>query len=269
MKRNYTAFFLLLSLLFPGLAAGQKPYCSASHNSQNSSIGNNNRNNYVIALETIRLKEGNQIIFNLPGDGFSGKTNCGEEYRLANDVNDPVLLYKGGTYIIEASSSTAFSYHANFGAFIDLNNDKDFNDPGEFLGSWADRHNGKYNQTGLTPLEIPIPCNIPTGLNRLRIVCNYSGEPVTKNYGCQTCNGILSYGETVDITLNIQNPPSFTANISTPNDTLWPKRTNLFFTDNKLSCYTHFWDVDNDGTIEQSSKIPSFTNNRNVFLINY
>src|SRR5690606_27302099 len=129
----------------------------------------------------------------------------------------------------------------------------------------SDRLSAKYNQTGLTPLEIAIPCNIPTGLNRLRIVCNYSGEPVTKNYGCQTCNGILSYGETVDITLNIQNPPSFTANISTPNDTLWPKRTNLFFTDNKLSCYTHFWDVDNDGTIEQSSKIPSFTNNRNVW----
>lgn len=261
MKQNYLILFLYCVCNCPDLFS-QKPYCEGFHYYQNSSIGNYNANSYVIALEQVRIRENQTILFNQLGDGYSGNLNCGEEYRLANNTSNSVVLYTGGTYSIDASSSTAYSYYASFGAFIDFNNDKDFIDAGEYLGSWQDAYNGKFKQSLLKSKDIQIPCNATLGQNRLRIVCNYYGYPMNASYGCTSCSGAPFYGETMDICINISKPQLFKADFTLPSKDIWVKNAYLFSSTNSGSYYKHKWDLENDGSIEQNSSQSEFTNPR-------
>ncbi|HEY1046609.1 MAG TPA: GEVED domain-containing protein, partial [Bacteroidia bacterium] len=259
MKQKY--FIYLFICFFTSLELySQKPYCDAFHYYQNSSIGNYNSNSYVIALEQVRIREDQNILFNRLGDGYSGNLNCGEEYRLANSTSNSVTLFSGGTYTIDASSSSAYSYYASFGAFIDFNNDKDFIDPGEYLGSWQDAYNGKFKQSVLKSKDFQIPCNASIGQNRLRIVCNYYGYPMNASYGCTSCSGAPFFGETMDICINISKPSVFAANFTLPSKDIWVKNSYLFSSTNIGSSYTHNWDIENDGSVDQTGIKSNYVN---------
>lgn len=254
---------LFLSLFVSFVAKAQKPYCSASHVYQNSIKGNNNPINYVIAIEQVMIKNQQLTLFDNKGDGFSGKAVCGQEYRLLNSKDSFVNLFQGAYYQLYASSSTAYSYGASFGLFIDLNGDYDFNDSGEFLGEWKDINNGKYNPSVLKPFEFKIPCNTRLGNSRLRLICNYNGNPVTKQHGCTDCNGTALYGETADISIFVEPSPEFRADFNIPFDTLWTKTKYHFSNKNIRNYISHQWFI--DGVSVQNNRNSNFSNNSSLW----
>jgi hypothetical protein len=260
---NTLAICLLFFFSCGFVSKAQKPYCSASHVYQNSLKGNNNPINYVIAIEQVLIKNNQNTLFDNKGDGFSGDSACGLEYRLLNSKDSFVNLFKGGYYQFYVSSSSAYGYGASFGLFIDLNGDYDFNDSGEFLGEWKDLNNGKYKPSVLIPFEFKIPCNARLGNSRLRLVCNYNGNPVTKLHGCTSCNGTALYGETADISIFIEPTPEFSADFNIPYDTLWTK-TQYYFSNKNIKNYiAHQWFC--DGILVQKNRNSNFSNSSSLW----
>ena len=126
---------LLLSAVGLDANAQAAPWCDGYHMYQNSSVGGYTSSNYIFALEQVRISVGSQVIYNHAADGFSGSTNCGQEWRLSNSVSKAFDLTAGNTYTVEGSgSSGSYAYGGSIGVFIDFNNDKDFLDAGEYLG---------------------------------------------------------------------------------------------------------------------------------------
>ncbi len=96
------------------------------------------------------------------------------------------------------------SWGQYFVAYIDFNNDSDFDDPGEFFDIG-------YASGGTTISNtILIPNGIPGGSVRMRVLCKYGTGAVLAG---QACNN-FSYGETEDYTLNISTPLTDDAGIS-------------------------------------------------------
>jgi hypothetical protein len=92
-----------------------------------------------------------------------------------------------------------------FVAYIDFNNDFDFDDPGEFF-------NIGYAGAGTTIANtIMIPNGIPGGPTRMRVLCRFSTGALTAGQACATG---LSFGECEDYTLNIAPPPPNEAGIT-------------------------------------------------------
>jgi PKD repeat protein len=86
------------------------------------------------------------------------------------------------------------SWGQYFVAFIDLNNDLDFADPGEFF-------NIGYAGAGVTiNAPIAIPSATLAGTKRMRVMCRFGTTPLTAADSCATG---LSYGETEDYGLVI------------------------------------------------------------------
>lgn len=106
-------------------------------------------------------------------------------------VGDPLT-------ISVAQGSCGGSYGAYWSVFIDYNQDVDFNDPGEFVGSYGST-GGLFNANSI---NIIIPNTSLTGPTRLRVVLIEGGSTPTDP--CAT----YSWGETEDYTLNILPPPA-------------------------------------------------------------
>ncbi|MCC6818511.1 MAG: hypothetical protein IT245_06460, partial [Bacteroidia bacterium] len=263
MTRRLLCLIIPILLCFNGLIA-QAPWCDGYHYYQNYSLGGYSPTNYVIAIEQIKIREGSNILYNHAADGYSGDINCGQEYRLSNPTSKAFVLKSGHTYSIDANSSSAYSYYANFGVFIDLNNDKDFLDPGEYLGTWSDVNNGSFKQSILKTKDITIPCNAKLGATRMRIVCNYNVYTMNASYGCTSCSGAPYYGETVDFSIVIEKPSPVSADFIVPN-TIWIKTVRQFVNKNSIGYIQHAWDFNNDGTYEQISKSPNIQSNYNTW----
>ena len=175
------------------------PWCDGYHYFQNSTTGGYTATNYIIALEQVRIRSGSTVLFNMPADGFSGSTNCGQEWRLANSPAQAINITAGNTYTVDASSSSANTYSASLGVFIDYNNDKDFLDAGEYLGSFTNG-SSQLTPSPLASRTFTVPCNITPSATRMRVVCNYNGYPMQASYGCHGCSGTPYYGETAALT---------------------------------------------------------------------
>ncbi len=258
MIKTTIKILCFLSFLLCSFIHAQAPWCDGSHYYQNSSLGGYSANNYVIAIEQVRIRENQNIIYNHAADGYSGGTNCGQEYRLSNTPSKAFPLVTGHTYFIDASSSSAYRYYANFGLFIDLNNDKDFLDGGEYLGAWSDANNGPFKQSILKSKEFTIPCNAKLGATRMRLVCNYNVYTMQASYGCTSCSGPPYYGETLDMSIVIDKPTQLAADFIAPSN-IWIKTVRNFVNANTTGYINHNWDANNDGTIEQYGKTPDFS----------
>ena len=128
------ACFVMLFGLIPNLVA-QAPWCNA-HNSYTYQMSSTN---YVVAAEQIVISAGSNVVYNRKADGFNGTSTCGGEYSLANSTSNAFNLTAGNTYNIQSSSSSYYygtTYNGKWGVYIDFNNDKDFIDAGEYLGTW-------------------------------------------------------------------------------------------------------------------------------------
>ncbi len=262
MKRLITKIKLLKLALMATLvttgtftANAQAPWCDGFHYYQSSSTGGYTSANYIFALEQIRISSGGNVIYNQPADGFSGSTNCGQEWRLSNTPSRAFDITAGNTYTVEASgSSGSYAYGGSIGVFIDFNNDKDFLDAGEYLGSFSVPGTVQ-TPSSLGSRTFTVPCNITPSATRMRVVGNYSGYAMQASYGCTGCSaGPPYYGETVDFSINLLLPTSVSANFVAPSDA-WVKSVVKFINSNQSGYISHVWDANNDGTIESPNSV--------------
>jgi len=124
-------------------------------------------------------------------------------------------FYQGSTYSIEVSSGYPFDY---FGAWIDVNNDGDFADPLEFLGSSA-------TAGSFASFELGIPSsNVIYGAHKMRILCIDNGAPLVQADACAQ----ETWGECHDYTVFIQPPvilndiPQFAVSIQNSTNLSYP-----------------------------------------------
>lgn len=265
MMRRLPAFLALILIINNGLWS-QSPWCDGYHQYQNSNLGGYSSSNYVIAIEQVRIRQDKDILYNHAADGYSGGTSCGEEYRLSNPASQAFNLKTGHTYTIDANSSSAYTYNANFGLFIDINNDKDFLDQGEYLGTWSDVNNGPFKMSALKSKAFVVPCNAKLGPSRLRLVCNYNVYTMNASYGCTSCSGPPYYGETVDFSINITPTDSSDVDFLVP-EKLWIKTSRHFINKNDEGYLQHAWDINNDGVYEQIGSNPNYTLPNNIWTV--
>ena len=124
-------------------------------------------------------------------------------------------FYQGSTYSLQVSSSYFSDY---FAAWLDVNNDGDFNDPLEFLGS-----SSTAGSSATFSLGIP-SSNVVYGAHKLRVICADSGTPLTQANACMS----LTYGETHDYTVFVQPPvilndiPTFAVSVQNSTNLTYP-----------------------------------------------
>lgn len=262
---NLRMLKLALTAVVAGLALtsanAQSPWCDGGHYYQNSGYS---ATTYITALEQVRIRNGSTILFNVPGDGYSGNgSTCGSEWRLANAPSRAFDIVAGNSYSVDASVSSTYGYQGSLGAFIDYNNDKDFTDAGEYLGSWNASGGGTNIAGSLATRNFTVPCNVTPSATRLRVVANYQYQAMSAAYGCHSCPGGAStqayYGETMDFSINLVLPTSISANFIAPSN-VWVKTVNKFINSNQTGYTEHAWDANNDGSWEQRSVLPDYSN---------
>lgn len=105
---------------------------------------------------------------------------------------DPVALVAGNQYTIDVT--TGLSVDENVGAFIDYNNDGDFDDAGEYVG-----HSQKHKTHAIT-FTVPAGTSINVPL-RMRLISNLFYKGIL-NDPCETS----SHGQTEDYTVIVAVP---------------------------------------------------------------
>ena len=134
-------------------------YCTASGNtSYQTGITN-------VTFESINNSDG------------PAKDNGYEDFT----ATDIATVTQGGTETLSVSVNTDGNYTAHAFAWIDWNQDYDFNDPGEAydLGSATNVASGT---TNLSPLTINIPAGATIGTTRMRVAAKYNSDPTN----CET-----------------------------------------------------------------------------------
>ncbi|WP_299526967.1 choice-of-anchor D domain-containing protein [Winogradskyella sp.] len=129
-------------------------YCNSSgHTSWNTGITN-------VAFNTINHSDG------------SPKDNGYEDFTATHSTT----VYRNSTRNLSVNVDTDGAYSAHAFAWIDWNQDYDFEDEGESydLGSAFNVSDGI---TDLSPLAITIPANATLGATRMRIAANFGGDP--------------------------------------------------------------------------------------------
>lgn len=81
------------------------------------------------------------------------------------------------------------------GAWIDWNNDGDFEDANEFLGTTANLNNNQ-----VVSYTVTVPSGTSTGAKRLRVRSAFNGEAIISTDACT----IKEYGETEDYKVNVE-----------------------------------------------------------------
>jgi hypothetical protein len=134
---------------------------------------------------------------------LDNSTGCNGQYTFFNNLAVPTLL-AGMNYTITLNYGSDFNQFAR--AWIDWNDDGDFNDAGEDLGAQTPANAGS---NGQATVSFTVPCNAVSGNLRLRIRGGDDSQPS----GTQSC-GVSSsgYGEGEDYLVQIINlPATYTA----------------------------------------------------------
>lgn len=128
-------------------------------------------------------------------DGYSDFTNQSTTVTKGTSEDLTVNLDTDGNYLV-------YSY-----AWIDWNQDGDFEDSGETydLGYAQNTSNGP---TSLSALSVSIPTYAATGNTRLRVLCQYYNGTVPTNGPCDGS----SDGEIEDYTINVTGTVNYTYN---------------------------------------------------------
>ena len=108
----------------------------------------------------------------------------------SNFTSISTSLTKGSSYTLSVTPTwTGTTYSEGYAAWIDFNQDGDFNDAGEQIFSRA------ASQTSPVTGTISIPATALNGTTRVRVSMKYNGVPTS----CET----FDYGEVEDYTVNI------------------------------------------------------------------
>ncbi|MGJ8591374.1 MAG: GEVED domain-containing protein [Aquaticitalea sp.] len=134
-------------------------------------------------------------------------------------------LTKGSGYTLTVTPTwTGTVYSEGYAAWIDYNDDGDFNDTGEQIFSKA------ASQTTPVSGTFTVPTGTANGNKRLRVSMKYNGIPTS----CET----FSYGEVEDYTVNIQSATTDTTAPTAP--------TNLTATGTTQTTTTLSWNASTD-----------------------
>lgn len=125
-------------------------------------------------------------------------TGCGNATTNYSDLTATVstTVAQGNTYPISVTPGASWGQY--FVAFIDLNQDQDFADAGEFF----DLGYAAAGQTITSNITIPLATTV--GTTRLRVMCRFSTPVLTQADVCATG---LNYGEVEDYGLTVIPPP--------------------------------------------------------------
>lgn len=179
-------------------------------------------------------------------------TGTGCSSPSANNYQDYTAIstnvQQNTSYTISVQPGPTWGQH--FVAYIDFNNDLDFDDAGEYFDIGYAGGGQTISNT------ILIPNGIPGGPTRMRVLCKYStGAPLAG----QACNN-FSFGETEDYTLNISSPLTDDAGIAS---FVSPTLPTCSFTDSvRVELFNYGTDPLTSATINFSinAGIPSTTN---------
>jgi hypothetical protein len=137
----------------------------------------------------------NAILFNNDNNGCAGVLS-----DFTNNAAFSANVTAGTTYNFDvrlAQNPTGGSYYAqNIGVWLDINNDKDFDDAGENLGIFT---HAIYGSSANLAGSFTIPATTTNGARRLRIKSGPSNWNMTSTSICSN----FGYGETEDYTLNV------------------------------------------------------------------
>lgn len=214
MKTSITKLFLFLGISALMATGASAQYCASG------------------ATSTIDSDITDVQLGNISNNTTSG--GCATYTYFSNMSTD---LYVGDNYQISItlgvhSGCGSDIYTKSARAFIDFNNDGDFDDAGENLGQTA------YTGGTVTSLiNFSVPCIAVAGKTRLRVVCIESNS-------INSC-GTFTFGETEDYDVNIIPGSSPNADFAIP-DTVYTDWIATFTNVNQGG-YTHKWynsDVD-------------------------
>ncbi|MDY2587805.1 LamG-like jellyroll fold domain-containing protein [Winogradskyella aquimaris] len=118
------------------------------------------------------------------------KDSAYEDFTATHIAN----VTQGGTETLSVSVNTDGNYTIHAYAWIDWNQDYDFNDPGESydLGTAVNVASGT---TSLSPLTINIPAGATIGTTRMRVSAKYNSDPTSCETGFD--GEVEDYGITV------------------------------------------------------------------------
>ncbi|HCS20765.1 MAG TPA: hypothetical protein DIW47_09430 [Bacteroidetes bacterium] len=172
-------------------------------------------------------------IINVELGNISNNTANGGCATYTHFTNMSTDLYVGSSYQMSVSlgvhsggSCGSDVYTKSARVFIDFNQDGDFTDAGENLGSTA--YTGG---TFTSNINFQVPCSGVAGTTRMRVVCIESNS-------ISSC-GTFTYGETEDYNVNIIPGSSPTADFALP-DTVYSNWVATFANTNQGG-YTHKW----------------------------
>ncbi len=136
----------------------------------------------------------NSVVFNTINNSATGCSSPGTNNYTDYTSTISTNVIQNTAYTIDVQVGPSWGQYVV--AYIDFNNDLDFDDAGEFFDIG-------YAASGTTVSNtILIPNGIPGGAVTMRVLCKYSSAPVLAG---QACNN-FSYGECEDYTLNISSP---------------------------------------------------------------
>jgi len=231
----YLKSLTLLGLLSLGAFStqAQAPYCDAP-----SSFLCSNYNMYIGA---IRITQGANVIFDKKDDQCNTTL---PSYSLMS-TSPSFTLNGGANYVFEMA--TGNNYPVHIGVWIDMNQDNDFLDAGEFISKgWKDANYGGAMQAN----NMNIGCSgIKSGKTRMRVRSDFGYNPAFTQ--ANACN-YVTYGETEDYTIEMALPKSLAAGFFMPDTAFVKTRINLV-NSNQSGYIGHWWDVDDDNSIEYST----------------
>ncbi len=180
----------------------QPAYCNSAYTTACAlDAGNTPRFLSKFTLKT----SANATLFNNENNGCSGALS---DFTANAALSANVTV--GTTYNFDvrfAQNPVGNWYYAqDVGVWLDVNNDKDFDDAGENLGIFLHPENGG----GVTISgSFTIPANTPNGAKRLRIRSAEKGKGMAIATVCSN----FGYGESEDYTLNVSGSVALSVNL--------------------------------------------------------
>lgn len=176
LKKGKELIFALLFILGANVAFGQ--YCLPTYANQCTS------DDYIDYVNYLTITNATT------GCSAPGTSNYA---NYSSTISTTVVA--GSSDIITCRPGATWGQY--FVAFVDLNQDADFNDPGEFFDIGYGAAGGTISNV------ITIPCSATAGLTRLRVMCRFGTAPLTQ---ADVCSTTLNYGEVEEYGLVIVQP---------------------------------------------------------------
>ncbi len=133
---------------------------------------------------------GEEWISNVSFNTLDNSENTTSGYEDFTSKSTNVVI--GNTYTLSVSAGSTGNWTENYWAFIDWNQDCDFNDAGESYDL------GQASGANTRTLEIIVPSGALVGNTRMRISLEYNGDPTA-------CEASFNYGQVEDYNLNVSN----------------------------------------------------------------